>query len=272
MKFSKLIEKYFWLILIAGIVIGVWRPVPFSVPPLLPKTILGMMLFLVFLKIDALEILENIRNYKLMIYVTVIYMLVIPLFFFYLIKTFDHDLAIGILLLTSMPAGVSTPALADIVKGNISLSMSLAIASQMVAPITVPLLFWLVVSSSLSINKLLLLKDIAILVFLPMILSRLFRIYFPALINKTQHLFTSANVFLLFLFVYITISTQSNVILSNPAGLIWKVAVLYLVFILLHVIGYLISFKEKKKDSLPATGSFVSSKTSSSIWMAFGSP
>ena len=250
MKFSELIEKYFWLILIAGIIIGVWKPFPFDVPPFLPKLILGMMLFLVFLKIDALEVLENIRNYKLMIYVTVIYMLVIPLLFFYLIKIFDHDLAIGILLLTSMPAGVSTPALADIVKGNISLSMSLAIASQMVAPITVPLLFWLVVSSSLSINKLLLFKDIAILVFLPLILSRLFRIYFPALIRKTQHLFTSANVFLLFSFVYITISSQSSVILANPAGLIWKVAILYLVFILLHVIGYLIGFKEKKKDRI----------------------
>ncbi len=250
MKFSELIEKYFWLILIAGIVIGVWKPVPFSVPSFLPKLILGMMLFLAFLKIDALEILENIRNYKLMIYITVIYMIIIPLGFFFLFKIFDNDLAIGMLLLTSMPAGVSTPALADIVKGNIPLSVSLAIASQLVAPFTVPLLFWLFVNNTLSINKIALFKDIAILVFLPMILSRIARRYFPVLIRKTQHLFTSANVFLLFAFVYITISTQSSLIISNPAGIVWKVALLYLVFILLHFIGYMVSYKEKKKDRI----------------------
>jgi BASS family bile acid:Na+ symporter len=250
MRFSILIEKYFWIILIAGIVIGIMFPVPFNVSPFLPKLILGMNLFLVFLKIDAIEILENIKNYRLMIYVTIFYMLVIPLGFFFLIKFFDHELAVGILLLTSMPAGVSTPVLVDIVKGNLSLSMSLAIISQIVAPFTVPLLFWLFVSSTLAINKMLLLKDIAILVFLPMIISRLVRVNFPVLIRKTQHLFTSANIFLIFSFVYITISSRSDVILDNPSGLIWKVAVLYLVFIILHVVGYMIGFKEKKEDRI----------------------
>lgn len=250
MRFSEFIEKHFWIVLIAGIVIALWKPVPFEVPPLLPKILLGMMLFLVFLKIDALEILENIRNYKLMIYVVFIYMIIIPLFFFFLIKIFDPELAIGILLLTSMPAGVSTPALADIVKGNVSLSMSLAIVSQLAAPFTVPLLFMLFVNSSLSINISLLFKDIAILVFLPLICSQLIKRYFPGAIKKTQHLFTSANVFLLFSFVYITISSQRNVILDNPAGLIWKIAVLYLVFIILHFVGYMICYKEKKENRI----------------------
>ncbi|MBW6501287.1 MAG: bile acid:sodium symporter [Bacteroidales bacterium] len=250
MKFSELIEKYFWLILIAGIVIGIWKPLTFTVPPFLPKLILGIMLFIAFLKIDALEILENMKNYKLMIYVTVIYMLIIPLCFYFLIKIFDNELAIGILLLTSMPAGVSTPALVDIARGNISLSMSLVITTQMVAPFTVPLLFLLLVSSSLPINKILLFKDIAILVFLPMILSRLVRTWFPALIRKTQHFFTSANVLLLFAFVYITISSQSYIILANPSGLIWRLVILYLVFTILHVVGYLIGFKEKRKERI----------------------
>jgi predicted Na+-dependent transporter len=120
------------------------------------------------------------------------YVIIIPLFFFFLIKIFDPELAIGILLLTSMPAGVSTPALADIVKGNISLSMSLTIVSQLAAPFTVPLLFMLVVNSSLSINISLLFKDIAILVFLPLICSQLIKRYIPDAIKKTQHFFTSA--------------------------------------------------------------------------------
>jgi BASS family bile acid:Na+ symporter len=248
MKISRFIEKHFWIVLLAGIVLALWKPVPFEVPAFVPKIILVLMLFMVFLKIDALEILENIRNYRLMIYVTIVYMVVIPVFFFFLIKIFDTGLATGILLLTAMPAGVSTPALTDIVKGNIPMSMSLAITSQLAAPFTVPLLFWLVAGSSVPVNKILLLKDMAILVFLPMIISQIIKRYIPATIQKTRHLFTSANIFLLFAFVYITLSIQRNVIINNPVDVIWQTGLLYLVFISLHVIGYFIAFKEKKEN------------------------
>jgi len=250
MKVKEFIEKYFWALLIAGIFIGVWLPVPFEVPHSLPELLLGMMLFLVFLKIDALEILENIKNYKLMIYITIIYMFIVPLFFFFLIRFFDKDLALGILLLTAMPAGVSTPALTDILRGNIPLAMSIAVITQLVAPFTVPLLFWMIGSGGLEINKLLILKDIAMIVFLPLIISQLIKRYFPRAVNKGQHFFTSANILLLFIFVYIVISSQREIILNNPASLIWKTAVLYLVFALLHVIGYFVCHKEKKENKI----------------------
>jgi len=136
MKISNLIEKHFWLILIAGILLGLWSPFSFKAPHFLPKLLLGMMLFLAFLKIDALEVLENIRNFRMMIYIASVYMLLIPLVFFFSTRIFDAELAVGILLLTAMPAGVSTPVLTDIAKGNISLSMSLTIVSQLLAPFT----------------------------------------------------------------------------------------------------------------------------------------
>ena len=177
-------------------------------------------------------------------------MIIIPIFFFFSISIFNPDLAIGILLLTAMPAGVSTPALTDIVKGNVTLSMSLAIVSQMISPFTVPLLFWLINLHSQSVDKLMMLKDMAIIVFLPMIISQLIKKYFPLTIKKTQHLFTSLNVLLLFTFVYLAISSQRDYILENPVGMVWKIAVLYMVFILLHIIGYMICFKQKKENRI----------------------
>ncbi len=250
MKISGFIEKHFWLILLAGILLGLWSPVSFNAPPALPKILLGMMLFLAFLKIDALEVLENMRNFRLMIFIASVFMLAIPIVFYFSTRIFDADLAVGILLLTAMPAGVTSPVLTDLAKGNLSLSMSLVIVTQFLAPFTVPLLFWVLNINSMSINKLLILKDIAILVFLPMIISQAVKRYLPGTIIKTQHLFTSVNVFILFAFVYIAISSQRNVILNNPASLIWKIALLYLVFILLHLIGYLICIKQKKENRI----------------------
>jgi predicted Na+-dependent transporter len=250
MKISQFIEKYFWIFLIMGILIGLWQPVAFETPKYLPKILLCMMLFLVFLKIDALEIIEKMRDYKLMIYVSFVYMIIIPVLFFLLVSIFDRKLALGILLLAAMPAGVSTPALTDILKGNISLAMSIAIVTQVIAPFTVPFLFWMIGTKGLEINKLLLFKDIVILVFLPLILAQVTKKYFPAAIKRSQHLFTSANVFLLFTFVYVAISSQRNIILNNPVNLIWKTAILYLVFILLHAIGYIICYRKSKEDKI----------------------
>jgi BASS family bile acid:Na+ symporter len=251
MKISGFIEKYFWIFLIAGILTGLWNPLSFrEFPVFLPKFLLGMMLFLVFLKIDSLQVLENIRNYKLMIYISLVYMIIIPVFFFFSISIFNPELAIGILLLTAMPSGVSTPALTDIVKGNVPLSMSLTIISQMISPFTVPLLFWLISLHGYSVDKLLMLRDMAIIVFLPMIISQLIKKNFPLIIKKTQHFFTSLNVLLLFAFVYLAISSQRNYILENPAGMVWKIAVLYLVFIILHLIGYMICYKQNKQNRI----------------------
>lgn len=246
MKINLVIEKYFWILLLAGIVIGLWQPFQFAIPGYLPKVLLGMMLFFVFLKIDALEIIENMKNYRLMIYIALVYAIIIPVLFFLLVSIFDRQLALGILLLVSMPAGVSSPALTDILKGNISLAMSIVIITQIIAPFTVPFLFWIIGTRGLEINKFLLFRDIAILVFLPLILAQFTKRYLPSSVKRNQHLFTSANILILFMFVYIMISSQRNIILNNPVSLIWKTAILYLVFVLLHVIGYFIRSRDSK--------------------------
>jgi len=64
-----------------------------------------------------------------------------------------------------MPAGVASPTLTDIVKGNTALSMSIAIITSLIAPFTVPLLFGVLKINSLSIDPLVVFKDLAIIVF-----------------------------------------------------------------------------------------------------------
>jgi predicted Na+-dependent transporter len=250
MSINQVIEKYFWVFLMAGILIGLWQPLAFESPKYIPKILLGMMLFLVFLKIDLADIVKSLRDYKLMIYISAVFMIIIPVIFFLLVSIFDRPMAIGILLLTAMPAGVSTPALTDILKGNIPLAMSIAIVTQAIAPFTVPFLFWIIGTKGIEIDKFLLFRDISILVFLPLILAQLSKKYFPELIQRSQHLFTSANVILLFTFVYVAISSQRNIILDNPVSLIWKTAILYLVFIILHFVGYIICFRKNKEDKI----------------------
>lgn len=247
MKFFHAIEKYFWVLLLAGVVIGLWYPVSDILMPLV-KPILMAMLFLVFLKTDPLHILESIKDYKLMTYIVLVYMFAIPIVFYLAAKIFYPGLAAGVLLLTSMPAGVSSPTLTDIVKGNTPLSVSIVIVTALVAPFTVPLLFWFFNFRDLSIDPAMILKDMAIIVFLPLIIAHLVKKYFNPDVKDKDHLFTATNIILLFILVYAVISAQHEVILGGSLKIVKQVVILYVMFIILHAVGYLMGFKLNKKS------------------------
>lgn len=86
--------------------------------------------------------------------------------------------------------------------------------------------------------------------FLPMLLAQIMKKHCPEFIRKSQHTFISFNVFILFTFVYITLSSQRDYIVMNPVSLVWKTVILYLVFIFLHAVGYLIRIKDKKENKI----------------------
>lgn len=253
MKVAKFIEKYYWVFLLAGVVIGLWYPLSGDILMRLPKPILMIMLFFVFLKTDSIDIIEKIKDYKLMVYIVVMFMIIIPILFFLSINIFSSKLAIAVLLLTAMPAGVASPTLTDIVKGNIALSMSIVILTSLIAPFTVPLLFWLIKINDLSINPLTIFRDMAIIVFLPMIVAQVVKKYFSPAIIRKQYLFTSINILLLFALIYAVIASQHEVIIRDSVSLIWQVVFLYLIFIVLHLIGYLMAWKQNKENKVAIT-------------------
>ena len=244
MQLYQFIEKFFWVF--AGLFFPAYND--FLITTL--KPLLMLMMLLVFLKIDISHVFHKMKNYRLIIFIVLINMIVVPLFFFFVIRNFDGNLAIGVLLLTAMPAAVASPALTDIVKGNTALSASIVIATSVIAPLTIPLLFWITGVNKLSINLWYLLSDVSVLIFLPMLVSEIIKKYLPGLISRTSHLFTSINVFILTVMVYIAMASQKGFILSQPQELFWKIGLLYLIFTLLHIIGFLMGFKEELKSKI----------------------
>lgn len=253
MKIFQFIENYFWVFLLTGLVLGLVYPLYNDFLMASLKPMLMIMLFLVFLKTDLIHILKQITDFKLMTFLVCMYMIIIPVIFFLAINLFNRQLALGILLLTAMPAGVSSPTLTDIVKGNTALSLSITILTAMIAPFTVPLLFKFINYDNFSVNTLEMFKDLAILVFVPLILSQVIKKIVPETINKGKHIFTSVNILILFLIVYTAMGSQRDVILSNSVDILLQIGFLYLIFILLHVIGYLMGYNQDKESKAAIT-------------------
>ncbi len=249
-KIIQFLDQYFGLFLIAGMTIGMINPAYSNMLMPLLEPALMLMLFMVFLKTDVAQILQKMRNYRQVLFFTFMYMVAIPVFFYLTTLPFDRETAIGLMLLTAMPAGAASPALTDIARGNTALSASIVITTSLIAPITVPLLFRLLNISDLSVNYWLVFRDLAMLIFIPMLASQVIKHCCPSFIIKSSHLFTSLNVLLLAVMVYAIIGSQRETILNDPIAILWQTGLLYIVFILLHVMGYLIGFKEDRKGKI----------------------
>lgn len=253
MKIHYYIEKYFGFFLVAAIILGMVIPVYTNILMSLLKPLLMIMLSLVFLKTDVSQIIQNMKDYKLIAWVVVLNIIIIPLLLFYAINPLNHNFAVGALLLTAMPAAIASPALTDIVKGNTALSAGIVIVSSLLAPLTVPFLFWLIRISDLSINPWWLLVDIAVVIIIPLIISQLVKKYKPRFVERNQHIFTSVNVFILAAMVYAAIGSQRDAMMINSLKLILDTVFLYLIFILLHVLGYFMGHSKSRDDKIAIT-------------------
>ncbi len=234
--------------MLGGLVMGLLYP-RYS-DALIPFLELSLMLilFLVFLKIDLVRVIGNITDLRLMLYLSGMTMLVIPLLMFLFFNPWDQTLALAMLLLTSMPAGMATPALADILKGNVELSMSLTIFTSLLAPVTAPLLFYLLLGEGLELSPWDLVEKLSLLVFLPMVVSIMVKQWFLPFVHRTQPYYSAANVIIFFFFVYATIGFQRDPLLQEPVKLLWQIGIIYLVYGFLHFSGYLMAWGRRSRD------------------------
>ena len=104
MKVYQFIERNFWVFMIAGLIMGLSYPVYIDFLMSMLQPFLMIMLLLVFIKTDVAQIFQQMKNYQHMAFIVFMFMVVVPVLLFLATNLFNPELAIGILLLTAMPA------------------------------------------------------------------------------------------------------------------------------------------------------------------------
>jgi BASS family bile acid:Na+ symporter len=250
MKLIKFIEEKFWLPFIVALVLGLLIPAFGKSLNFLIIPFLMMILFLTYLKTDLMEIISHIKNPVFLIYILFMFLLVIPAAVFGIFQFINPELAVGFLLLCSMPAGVASPVFTNIVKGNTSLTIMVSLISHLVAPFTVLLLFFLFTQKVLPIDLLGLSKTLLLLGFIPLLSAQIVRKTSQKFINSTRSYYGLISVLIISLIVYIAVANQSGEILNNPVNTFLDILWLYILFIFLHIAGYLTAFWRNKEDKI----------------------
>lgn len=139
--------------------------------------------FLSYLSIDLADVWKALKGYGGQILAfTVIKLAILPVIMYFIFSFVAPDYALAALLLTGVSAGVVSPMISNMVRGNSSLVLVVVVITSALVPFTLPVLIKVVVAKEVTISFLPMLKMLATVIFIPIILVEIIRYLIPKLV------------------------------------------------------------------------------------------
>ncbi|MFV5689728.1 bile acid:sodium symporter family protein [Flavobacterium sp. ZT3R25] len=162
---------------------------------------------------------------------------IMPLVGFTLAKSFSFppEIAAGVILMGSVPSGVTSNVLAFIAKANMPLSVTIAAISTLVAPFMTPLLMKLLAGQYVAIDLQAMMLHVAEIIILPIILGLLVNRFLINGVKRLQTMLPKISMLgVLMMMIVIVSSGRDSLLEIGP--------LLFLSAMIHHTIGYLLGY------------------------------
>lgn len=208
--------------------------------------------FITTLKMDLQGVLREFKDIRLLALETSLMLVIFPAVTYFVASTFFNTLAVPLMLLAAMPAGMSSPLLTDLVGGRRNLAIVLTFLTSILAPLTIPLVIKILIGSEVSLDYMSMATSLSIVIVMPLIVAQIVQRATPHLVAKTSWAHRPLSVLLLSLIIGGAVADQSVPILTSiRTGDAWnKLVILFLSFALFFVIGYIAPRWRRHTDKL----------------------
>lgn len=162
---------------------------------------------------------------------------IMPLVGFTLAKSFGFpsEIAAGVILMGSVPSGVTSNVLAFIAKANMPLSVTIAAISTLLAPFLTPLLMKLLAGQYVAIDLQAMMLHVAEIIILPIILGLLVNRFLRNGVKRLQFMLPKISMLgVLMMMIVIVSSGRDSLLEIGP--------LLFLSAMIHHTIGYLLGY------------------------------
>ncbi len=140
--------------------------------------------FLSYLSIDLADVGKALKGHGPQILgVTVIKLALLPVFLYFVFYLLAPQYALAALLLTGVSAGVVSPMISNMVRGNSSLVLVVVVVTSVLAPFSLPTLVKLVAARDLAISFPAMLKMLATVIFIPIVVVEFIRYITPRFVG-----------------------------------------------------------------------------------------
>ncbi|BAL80443.1 bile acid:sodium symporter family protein [Caldisericum exile] len=259
-KIAEFIENNTSFIITLGIPLGLIFP-QFSILKPYLTDFLMLVLFFTFLKLEFQDLLKISKKVKLLVFAVILDLIILPIIVFLISKILKVEdfLLVSLLLFSAVPAGVASASITDILEGDTILSTTIIIITHVIAPITIPILFYLLLRKVIHVDYINISITLIKLIFIPLILSQIFKYTFkkltPKIISKNKIITT---VILLLLGTTIA-AVNYNFIMRNPIEALKFILMSIPIYFLFMIVPFYLSpfLPMKERISMFATKTFI---------------
>lgn len=198
-----------------------------------------LQLFLSFLKIDFLSLLDTSGTALVrLVMLATVKLVVLPVTLYHITLAILPDYAIPVLLLSGISTGVVAPFIAMILSADVTLVLRMVIVTSVLVPFTLPVLVKVLAGATVAIPLGLMVRMLVLVIFLPLISVQVIRRYFPGLITRIldrQFPIALVSFALINLGVF---SKYSTFFFQNPSELAVAVALAYVLSAIYYATGF----------------------------------
>jgi len=231
--------------------VGIGLPEYGSVLAPYPLYFMMSLLFFSFLKIDFLQVFQEARKKSLILFILCLFKLfVIPLALFFLTQALWPEYAVPVLLLSGISTGVIAPFISGLLGASTSLVLMTVVVSSVLAPFSLPALVSLLIGQTIEIPLLVMVKILAMVVFLPAGTAILLRYFYPSFSERLEKVQFLASLVLIACINLGVFAKYSSFFLETPVKVAEAIFVAFALSVIYHMVGFLVTWGMKKEDRL----------------------
>ncbi len=264
-----IVESYIFILLLS-LLIGLFVPQT-GILIVWNTLFLQIIFFLSSLKIDFSEVISRMKDWRLLTFASFVMLIILPFAVYFALRPILPDLAFPLFLLAAMPAGMTSPLQVELIGGKTTLALVLTILMSLLAPVTVPLVMRFTYGAEISVDALAMFKTLSLVIFAPFALAEIFKYLAPKVTAYVAHKTKPAAIGLLGLLVAGAVANQADAILiyaRSGWGIIRTIVVLYVFFLILHLIGYWTAWWKPQEERRTITVCLVYMNFTLAIYLA----
>jgi BASS family bile acid:Na+ symporter len=222
-----------------------------------PLYLMMFLLFFSFLKINFLQVFQEMKKKAFILFILCLFKLcIIPVGLFFLTQTLWPEYAVPVLLLSGVSTGVVAPFISGLLEASTLLVLMMVVVSSLLAPFSLPALVSLLIGRTIEISFLVMVKILAMVIFLPAFAAILLRYLSPAFLEKLDKVQFPASLILIACINLGVFAKYSPFFIEMPEKVAETILVSFILSAVYHVVGFLVTWGMKREDRLAGAISF----------------
>ncbi len=240
------------IVVVSSMMIAIIYPDFGSRFQMFPVYCLMINFFLSYLSIDLADVWKALKGHSGQILAfTVMKLAILPVIMYFIFFLIAPDYALSALLLTGVSAGVVSPMISNMVRGNSSLVLVVVVITSALVPFTLPALIKTVAAKEMMISFLPMLKMLATVIFIPIAIVELIRYLLPRVVAPILKVQFPLSL-LMFALINLGVFYQyAPFFRKDPSVIIMAVVVVFVLAAVYCAVGIFFSGRDRWKISWP---------------------